>query len=286
MSKSAQKHRDHQAIDGRDRIMESVASVSGWAERNRRIATFGLIAVVLVVAAGVYYVRYRGQLAERAAVQLDDIRLTARGATPDQLREQLRLYIDQFGGARQADEARVLLAEMELQRDSIDSAMRLLEQAADLDGGPVGYYAAAMIATAEEQRGDLDAAERQYQRLAAAAQYDFQRRKARASLARLHVYRGDYPAAEKIYAELAEETDGETDGEAYAMRLGEVRARAAAKLPPPELPVAVASAGPRTGLGGAAVPVGDSAPGSDSVATAGTGSDSVAAGAVGSDTSP
>lgn len=282
MSKSRRRDSEQPGVDGRDRVMESVASVTVWAERNRRTATIGLIALVLAAAAGVYYVRYRAQLSERAAVQLDDIRLTSRGATPEQLRQQLRLYIDQFGGARQADEARVMLAEMEMQRDSVGAALRLIEGIADPAGGPVPYHASAMIASAEVQRGNLDAAARQYQRLASGAQKEFQKREARAGLARVEVYRGNYEAAETIYAELAEETEGQEDGATYAMRLGEVRARAAAKLPPPEVPAAVASASASAGAGGAAVPAGDSTAGGDSVATAGA----AAAGSVGSDTNP
>jgi predicted negative regulator of RcsB-dependent stress response len=275
MSKSGRKHRDEQAVDGRDRVMESVASVTVWAERNRRTATFGLIALLLAVAAGLYYVRYRSQLSERAAVQLDDIRMTSRGATPEQLRQQLRLYVDQFGGARQADEARVMLAEMEMQRDSVDAALRLIAGIADPAGGPVAYHAATMIAAAEEQRGNLDAAARQYERLVTGAQKDFQKRAARANLARIEVYRGNYDAAETIYAELAEETEGQDEGATYAIRLGEVRARSAAQLPPPTLPAPVATAG--AGAAGEAVAGGDS--------TAAVGATALADSA-GTDTSP
>lgn len=215
--------------------MRLVARASAWLEEHRQASTLLLIVVLALGAAGVIYLNYRSDIREQAAVRLDELRLASRGMPPAELRAQLESYVGQFGSTPQGVEARLLLAEMELQRDSVEAAIRVLEPAVDLRDDPLGYNAAWMMAVAEEQRGNFEAAGRWYERLADAARHSYQRRNARAARAELHVYAGEYDAAEAIYAELADEPS-ETADEFYRTRLGEVRALAAAELPPPALP--------------------------------------------------
>ncbi len=239
--KSIAKESRREQIDTEDRIMESVATATIWAQRNQRAATIVLVALAAVVAAGVIYVRYKADLRERAAVRLDELRLTTQGATPDALRDELGVFISQFGGTPEASEARVFLAELELRRDSLGAAIRTLEPVAALGNrSPLGYHATGMIAAAQEQSGDVEAAMRSYQRLEDEALFDYQRRAARAAQARLHEFAGEYADAERIYAELVADADAEADGGFYGVRLGEVRARARAQLTPPSVPVIAA----------------------------------------------
>lgn len=235
---------DRGPVDTEDRIMGRIAAATAWAEKNRQLAIMAALAVFAIGAGGVIYLNYRADLAERAAVRLDEIRLASQNAASEELRSELSSYIEQFGSTPQGDEARLLLAEMELQRGDTDAAIRLVEPVVDPNDNPLGYNAAWMTAVAEEQRGDLAAASEWYERLAAAAPYEFQRRRARAARARIHTYAGEYGEAEAIYAELAAAEDALTGEEAelYGVKLGEVRARAAAELPPPSLPDSDASA--------------------------------------------
>lgn len=238
MARSIAKQSKREQVDTEDRIMETVATATMWAQRNRRMATFVTVALTAVVVAGVVYVRYKADLRERAAVRLDELRLSTQGAAPELLREELGVFITQFGGTPEAAEARVFLAELELRRDSVDAAIRTLGPVADLGSGtPLGFHAAGMAAAAQEQRGDTEAAMTAYRRLEEAALYDYQRRAARAAQARLHEFAGEYAAAERIYAELVEDANAETDGAFYGVRLGEVRARSRAQLAPPQVPV-------------------------------------------------
>jgi len=238
MSKTIAKQSKREQVDTEDRIMESVASVTMWARRNRRAATTVLIALVAVIAAGVIYVRYKADLQGRAAVRLDQIRLSSQGVAPQQLRQDLGVFITQFGGTPEAGEARLLLAEFEMRRDSVDAAIRALEPVANAGlGTPISYHAATMIAAAQEQRGDLPSAMRSYERLESDSPYAYQRRTARAAQARLHEFSGEYAEAARIYQELITDEDSGTDGAFYAVRLGEVLARAEAELPAPVVPV-------------------------------------------------
>lgn len=237
MAKSIAKQPKRDRVDTEDRIMEFVASATMWARRHRRVATTGFIALLAVAAAGVVYVRYQADLQQRAAVRLDELRLSTRGAPPELLREELGVFIQQFEATPEADEARLHLAELEIRRDSIDAAIRSLEPVVSAGTGtPIGYHALAMLAVAQEREGDTEAAMRAYQRLKADARHDYQRRAASASQARLHEFAGDYAEAEGIYQELAADEDALADGAFYGVRLGEVRARAQSQLPPPVVP--------------------------------------------------
>lgn len=236
MNKTGQRGPRGGGVDTEDRVMETVARVSRWMQDNRRVTTLALVAGVAAVAAGFVYLNYRNDLRERAAVRLDEIRLSSRNMTPAQLRTQLTTYVEQFGSTHQADEARLLLAEMQLDQDSVARAVQLLQPVVDLDAHPIGYNAGWMMAVAAEQRGDREAAARWYERLADAARHDYQRRQARAARARLYEYAGDYAAAEEILADLAAEDDGADDADFYGVQLGEVRARAETGAPPPTVP--------------------------------------------------
>ncbi|MFQ5530874.1 MAG: tetratricopeptide repeat protein, partial [Gemmatimonadota bacterium] len=135
MARSIAKQSKREQVDTEDRIMETVATATMWAQRNRRMATFVTVALTAVVVAGVVYVRYKADLRERAAVRLDELRLSTQGAAPELLREELGVFITQFGGTPEAAEARVFLAELELRRDSVDAAIRTLGPVADLGSG-------------------------------------------------------------------------------------------------------------------------------------------------------
>lgn len=230
------KGTDRGRIDTEDRIMGRIAAATAWAEKNRQLAIMVGLAIFAIGAGGVIYLNYRTDLAERAAVRLDEIRIVSRSAAPDELRSELSNYIEQFGSTPQGDEARLLMAEMELQRGDVDAAIGLVEPVVDPDDHPLGYNAAWMLAVAEEQRGDLATAADWYERLAGVAPHEFQRRRARAARARIHTYAGEYDEAEAIYSELAAVEGAGEEAELYAVKLGEVRARAAADLPPPSLP--------------------------------------------------
>lgn len=241
MAKSIAKKTKREQVDTEDRIMESVASVTMWAQRNRRMATLAVLAVAAAIVAGGIYIRYKADLNERAAVRLDALKLSAQGQAPEVLRADLAVFIAQFDGTAEAAEARVFLAEMELRRDSLAAAIATLRPIADpAVGTPIAYHATAMLAAAQERLGDADAAMRTYRELESAALYPYQRRAARSAQARLHEYAGEYREAERILAELAEDEAGAADGAFYALRLGQVRARARGGLEAPSVPVAEA----------------------------------------------
>jgi len=245
MAKSLATKAKKEQVNTEDRVMEGVVTVASWAEHNRRLVTIGTVALIAVIVAGWAYVDYRGKMNERAAVRLDDIRMTsAAGAPTPQVQAELAEFISQFGGTPFAGEARLYLAQLELRSNDLESAIRTLEPAADLSSGtPVAFRAASSIAAAEEMAGRPDKAIQWHERIATEAQFDFQRHEALAEQARIHAQEGRLDRSEELYRELldADQPAGEDQASIWAVRLGEIEAvrsdDGVFSTPPPTVPI-------------------------------------------------
>jgi predicted negative regulator of RcsB-dependent stress response len=242
MVKSMAKKAKKEPVNTEDLVVESVVTAADWADRNRRLVTLGLIALLALLFAGWAYLDYRSKIAERAAVRLDEIRMTsASGAPSEQIRAELSEYIGQFGGTPFGDEARLYLAQLDLRANDFDSAIRNLEPAADLASGtPVAFRAAEAIAAAHEMAGRPEDAIRWHERIAAQAEFAFQRYDAIGEQARIYARIGDLDRSEALYRQLLDEEVPQTEDEAsiWAVRLGEIEAlrTAGAGVPPvPEM---------------------------------------------------
>ena len=60
-------------VDQEDAFVAKAFEVTTWAQRNQRLATIGVGAVVLAVAAFLYYGNYKSTLNEQAAAQLEQL---------------------------------------------------------------------------------------------------------------------------------------------------------------------------------------------------------------------
>jgi predicted negative regulator of RcsB-dependent stress response len=241
MAKSVAKETRKPRVNTEDRVMEGVATAATWADRNRRLVVIGVVAVAAVGLAGWAWLDYRGKVTERAAVRLEEIRMSsATGAPAEQVRAELAEYVAQFGGTPFGNEARLYLAQIALEDRDYETAIRTLAPAAKLSAGtPVAFRAARSLAVAEEMRGDPEAAIAWYDRIADAALFGFQGREARSEKARILAQGGDLAAAAAIYRELREEASAAGDADeaaVWSVRLGEIEARHAAGEPPPPVP--------------------------------------------------
>lgn len=235
MAKSMAREKRPHNLDTEDHVTERVLEAVSWAEQHRRLVIGGGIVLVAAVAAAFYYRDYQERLVETASVRFQELQMSTRSADLATIREELGLFIDQYPGTQYADQARVVLADLELRRDSLQAAIRTLEPLVDLgSGNPLAFTAAGMIASAYEQGGDADRALRWYDRVAEQARFDYQRREAMADQARLHTVAGRYSEAISVYEQLVAETDDDPAGQSmYRVRLGEVRALAVLGSAPP-----------------------------------------------------
>ncbi len=235
MAKSMAREKRPQSIDTEDHVTERALEAVEWAQGHRRIVMAGGIALVAVVAAAFYYQGYRQELVERGSVRLQEIQISSQSADMETIRSELRLFIDQFSGTAYADQARVVLADLEIRRDSLGAAIRVLEPLADRGGGdPLSFSAIGMIAAAYDQGGDADRSLDWYERLENEALFDYQRHDAMAEQARLHTTAGRYDQAISLYERLVEEAEEDPAGQdVYAVRLGEVRTLSQFGVAPP-----------------------------------------------------
>jgi predicted negative regulator of RcsB-dependent stress response len=228
MAKSMATKAKKEPVNTEDRVMEGVVTAADWADRNRRLVTLGSIALIALLFAGWAYLDYRSKIAERAAVRLDEIRMTSSSGAPvEQVRAELSEYVDQFGGTPFGDEARLYLAQLELRANDFEGAIRTLEPAADLASGtPVAFRAAAAIAAAHEMAGRPEDAIHWHERIARDAVFDFQRQDALGEQARIYARIGDLERSEALYQQLLDEETPQADDQAsiWAVRLGEVEA--------------------------------------------------------------
>ncbi|MCL7961735.1 MAG: tetratricopeptide repeat protein [marine benthic group bacterium] len=240
MAKSMATKAKKEPVNTEDRVVESVVTAADWADRNRRVVTLGTVALIALLFAGWAYLDYRSKISERAAVRLDEIRMTsASGAPPEQVRAELAEYIGQFGGTPFGNEARLYMAQMDLRANDFDSAIRNLEPAADLAmGTPVAFRAAEAIAAAHEMAGRPEEAIRWHERIAREAVFGFQREDAIGEQARIHARIGDLQRAESLYRQLLadEEPQAEDQASIWAVRVGEVEALQAAGGSVPPVP--------------------------------------------------
>ena len=240
MAKSMARKKRPQQLDTEDHVTERVLEAAAWAETHRRAVTIGGLALVAVVAAAFYYVDYQRKLVERASVRFQELQISAQSADLEMIRSELGVYIDQYPGTAYANQARVVLAELELRRDSLSLAIQALEPVADLGSGdPLAFTAAEMIAATYEQGGEPDRALEWYGRIASSARFDYQRHAALGEQARLHTSMGRYAEAIELYERLVSEVEDDPTGQQiFRVRLGEVRGlEALGGVPPAAVPV-------------------------------------------------
>jgi predicted negative regulator of RcsB-dependent stress response len=226
MSKKMAREKRAQQLDTEDHVTERILEATAWAETHRRTVLVAAILLVAVVAAAFYYQDYRQKLVERASVRLQEIQITAQSSDIETVRSELRIFIDQYAGTPYAEQARVALGGLELQRDSLGLAIQTLEPVADLGpSNPLSFTAMQMIAAAYEQGGDAGRALQWYERLASDARFDYQRHEAMGEQARLLTLAGRYSDASSIYEQLLKDAgDDPARQDIYGVRLGEVRA--------------------------------------------------------------
>lgn len=207
---------------GDDAFVEGTFRLWTWIQKNLQTVVIGSVAIAIVVAGFLYYVNFQASVRNQALTELAALRLSA--GDPATLTADLEAYVDRFEGTEAADEARLLLARQYLDSDRAAEAMRVASAVSVPGDEPVGFAARRLLAIAQQESGDLEAALATYQSLAGAARFPFQRRQVRASAAHILVELGRLDEAATIYSALADEAEEEDPVEAgvYRIRLGEI----------------------------------------------------------------
>lgn len=239
-----------------DALAIGVARTVDWMRDHQRAVLLGVLVAAALVAGLIYYRDYRRNLTARAATQLEQLEADlAQSNAPATAVGRLQDFLNRFGGTPSADDARLLMARIQLDQGAAAQAVKTLDplSSRSLDT-PIGYAATRLRADAYAASGDRDAAIRTLDDAASNARFPFQRNDASAELADLLVQAGRYDSAASIYRRLSQDSAASPEGTGvYAMRLGEVLALKAAGAPPPAGPPADTTAqNAPPGAGGAA----------------------------------
>jgi len=209
---------------GEDAFVAGIHRLLEWMGRNLRLLLLGAAGAVLVALGLMYYVNFKATVREQAATDLARLRLSS--ASPEQLIPDVESFIGRYDGTASADEARVLLGHLYLDSGRGADALAVLRAVGAPADHPTGFAARSLLALAQEQSGDVRAAESTWQSLGRDARFGFQRREARANVARLYAQQGRVAEAIAIYEEIAREAEEDDDPSAagvYRIRLGELR---------------------------------------------------------------
>ncbi|MDX1393950.1 MAG: tetratricopeptide repeat protein [Gemmatimonadota bacterium] len=209
-----------------DAFVRGAFKFGNWVQENLRSVLLGLAGLALIAFGAWYYVNFQASVREQAAGELAQLRMAA--ATPDMLIADVEGFVGRFDGTEAADEGRVVLARLYLDTDQPAEAIRVLSDVSQAADRPLGFASRTLLAAAQEETGDVEAARATWERLATSARFPFQRRQAQSNVARIHADAGRIAEAATIYSAIADEAEEDGDlAEAgvYRIRLGELNGR-------------------------------------------------------------
>ena len=217
---------------GEDRFIAAILQIAAWAQKNTRALVLAMGAAAILIFAVKYYVDYQRRVREAATTELRAIRNQLQTGNPDQVVDQLRNFLVQFGDAPNAREARVLLAQSLLLVNRAGEAIEPARQAmGGLGDDILSLRAAFLLGAAYEETADTAAAIGVYEQIGQSVDYRVQRTRGLEAAARLHAGKGNLARAVAIYEQLAELTPPQAPARSfYEMRAAELRSQEAGSL--------------------------------------------------------
>jgi predicted negative regulator of RcsB-dependent stress response len=213
--------------EAEDVFVEKVLKATSWAKKNSQVLTILGVAVVILVAGGVYYQNWKAAQTQRAVSQLEQVQQAVAFGEREEAKASLNQYLASFEGTPYAMEARLLLGQVLLEEEDPEGAMEALSPAVrEMAAEPIGLQAAFLMAAAYEEADRLDEAERLFLRIANTAEMNFQIREALAGAARIRTRLENFSGAIELYEEVLggmEENDPERSY--WELRLQEASAR-------------------------------------------------------------
>ena len=214
------------APDEDDLFTSRVLEASVWAQNNAQTLIFAGIVAVLAVAATVYYFNFSETREDQSALELEQIHQVVGVVSTEETLAELNRFLERYGGAGSAAEARLLLGQVQLENGNVQGAINALQPLRGRLGEPVALQAGFLLGAAYEQQGLWDEAVATYLDVADETDLGFQLRNALSDAARVRAAQGRYAEAEALLGDLLVELDAADPGRGVIeMRLAEIRAR-------------------------------------------------------------
>jgi predicted negative regulator of RcsB-dependent stress response len=224
-SSTVARSRTSASLHPDDAMALRAAALSAWAKRNvRMIIAIATVSILLVGGLLVWKVS-QARRSAAAAEALLSLRAnpainTAAGTS------QLSTFIDDYDGTVEADEARLMMAEGQLNAGNPRPAISALNQLAN-SGSPLAAQAAMMLGSAHAQMGDRNAAIKAYEQAAEKSKLRYQRFEALGQAALQYELAGNHQAAADAYRKVLAETEPMSQqASVVEMRITEALARA------------------------------------------------------------
>ncbi|MDH3270879.1 MAG: tetratricopeptide repeat protein [Gemmatimonadota bacterium] len=218
----------HGKGDEEDAFVASVLDVTNWAKGNQQVLTVAGVVVAILVAGGLYYNSYKGQLNDQAAESLETIYQSVAISDIEGAKTDLATFLSRFAGTVYESEARLLLGELYLESNESQQALAVLGPLGSSPRAAIEFQAAALLGAAYEQEERWAEAEETYLTIADRSDLDFQVRNALAAAARIrHEHRNDPQGAIELYEEVLAQLDANAPERGrYEMRIQEIRSAA------------------------------------------------------------
>ncbi len=215
-----------QHTSGEDRFVATSLQLLTWAQRHTRALVLGLGAVAILVFGVRYYFNFQRQVRQAASTQMRALRSGIQVTSADELADQARAYLIQYGSSPYAQEARVLLAENLLLANRASEAIEPARRATvDMAKDVLSVRAGFLLAAAHEEVGDTSSAISVYEQIGRSARSRIAKSRGLEGAARLQAARGDRDGAASLYEELVKLTPEDAPARAfYEMRVAELRA--------------------------------------------------------------
>lgn len=229
-SVAARSKQSARSLEADDVVLARAMQFTAWARRNARLIIV-LSALALVgVGSYIYYRIYQAQRAERASIRFMEVERTALSGNATLAQRDLSDFARRFDGTDEADEARLMLAKTYMDAGEPKKALPVLQEVSDNLKAPLGVQGAMLLATAQAQSGDREAAVRTYQRVADKAELEYQREDALQSAALLREQAGNWAGAAELWKKLVDDAkEGSFQRSLYEMRLAEAEGHAQGK---------------------------------------------------------
>jgi predicted negative regulator of RcsB-dependent stress response len=209
-------------------LQERAETLFDSLRAHSRTAVIAVVAVTAVAGAVALYNWSKAKESVRAEQALFDAQRTLGGGNVAQAQTELQKLTTRYDGTPAADQANVLLAQVMYDQGKYAEGLAILaklENEVEDEHRPAIH---ALRAAGHEQLGKPAEAAAEYQRAAAASEFELDRANFQANAARAFMVAGNKAEAQRLWTELARDPRGPLAGEAR-VRLGELTAAPAGK---------------------------------------------------------
>jgi predicted negative regulator of RcsB-dependent stress response len=225
MTKHPTSRRVHREHHDEDKFVSAALESSAWAKTHGRTLTIAGVVAALAVGGFLYLRNFQQDKNDRAIIELTTVRQTVLQGNRQLAERDLQAYLQKYSGTSAADEARLMLAQIQLEEKKPGEAIKTVEKMAGSPDEPGGASAALLLGAAHELNKQPEKAEQTYLRIADKARFGFEKREALERAASIRMTKGNPAGAAELY-ERAMNTYPEDapDRRIYEMRMAEVQA--------------------------------------------------------------